>query len=113
MEFPARDSVDSASDPVIGDDLHPFGTGALHKIVQYPVDEVLLVYADAAETEQVVLERAEFNDRLCRSVVDPESGEIGQSGKWADRGEFICINGDNDVPSRVLIGEGLERGNVD
>jgi hypothetical protein len=69
--------MDSTSDPIIGDYLHPFWMGALHEIVQYPVDEVLLVYADVAVTEQVVLERAEFNDRLCRGVVDPDSGEIG------------------------------------
>jgi hypothetical protein len=82
------------------------------QVLKQPVDKVLLVDADVAVTEEVVFQRAKFNDARCGDVFDVNRGKIGKAGKWAYGGELIGIDRHDDVLPRILIRKGLQHGNV-
>jgi hypothetical protein len=72
------------------------------------VDDVFLKDAEVSVTEEVLLERFQFEAALTRHVANGEDAEVRKPGFWADRSHLRVV--DEDFIAGKLILPGLDRG---
>ena len=75
-------------------DYGPDGVGGFDDVFEHLVDDVFLKDAEVAVTEEVLLERLQFEAAFARHVADGEHAEVGEAGFGAHGGEFGVVNDD-------------------
>src|ERR1035437_1919295 len=106
-------SANAATGPELATNHRPHRIGSLDHVFQDLVHDIFLKNAKVAVTEEILLQRLQFQAAFARHVANGEYAEVRQPGFGAHRGQFGVIDKDFVAGELVFPGFDGRKGKVE